>query len=321
MYDERKTMLIVKSIRIRPAYLILTMVGFSVIFQNPFGGPVLSQESSGKRNYSGPEPTGLELSDLPVEAGQFRRLIARPRYFFFEDAKNLEICKAIEDHDLDSLKKLTKPGVDLNKQEKGGITVLYWAFMQDNPEAFEWLLEQGANPDLKLSYDKTLYPAFVGGFIVGKLRPPTYASGRESFYYSNESVLFAIVSRYGIRQKFLEPALKFTRDPNQRDDGTGGTLLHYFTYFHTATEEGIELLLKYGVDINATDKHGSTALLLFEGSPKFRLFLLEKGADPFVKDERGVDLLSIIVSDLKRDPKNNPYIPIKEFIEKKRITP
>ncbi len=266
------------------------------------------------------KPTGFELSDLPAEAGKFRRLIARPRSFFFEDTKNLEICKAIEDHDLDSLKKLTKPGIDLNKQEKGGITVLYWAFMQDNPEAFEWLLEQGANPDLKLSIDETLTDAFVGALILADPRPPSYAYGREDFYYFNESVLFAIVSRYPMRQKFLEPALKFTCDPNQRD-GNGGTLLLRFANFGMPTEEAIELLLKYGVDINATDKYGSTALMYYLIRPKLCLFLLEKGADPFVKDKVGNDLLSYIGHDLKRPHKNNPYIPIKEFIEKKRITP
>lgn len=263
------------------------------------------------------KPTAFELSDLPAEAGKFRRLIARPRSFFFEDTKNLEICKAIEDHDLDSLKKLTKPGIDLNKQEKGGITVLYWAFMQDNPEAFEWLLEQGANPDLKLSIDETLTHAFVGALILAEPRPPSYAYGREDFYYFNESVLFAIVSRYPIRQKFLESALKYTRDPNQRD-GNGGTLLHRFSIFVGGTEEAFELLLKYGVDINATNKYGSTAVMEFYGFPTLCLFLLNRGADPTIKDHAGRDLRSFVDANLKRRP-DDPYPrKVKDRLEKNR---
>ena len=72
------------------------------------------------------------------------------------------------------------------------------------------------------------------------------------------------------------------------------------TYLHRAVMEGakpfvIEFLLKRGVDINARNAQGETALLIaaWTGREELVEVLLNKGADPNVKTRNGLSPLKV----------------------------
>lgn len=238
---------------------------------------------------------------------QRKHLIALPSTFFFESESGLAICRAIEDKDMMALNDLIASGVDLNRQEKGGITVLFWAFMKNNLDAFKMFLDHGANPDLSLNFDESLRHAFTGKADPNPKRP--YGT---SFSYWNESVIYSIVTKWPSRHEFLEPALKASRDPSH-SDVTGGTLYHRCAVFY-ADPRLIEILLKYPIDLNVQNVSGETACayLLRNGKHAACLQLLKHGADPSICDKEGKNLqaiLNIELAAISRQAQTTPLSP------------
>ena len=71
---------------------------------------------------------------------------------FFDTANELTICEAMSSSDMGKVTKLLQSGVELNTPGKLGVTVLHWAFFEDNLLAYELLLKNGASPDRKLDF-------------------------------------------------------------------------------------------------------------------------------------------------------------------------
>jgi hypothetical protein len=69
---------------------------------------------------------------------------------YFTDPKVIALCKAIEANDLAEMERLVKEGADVNTQGKGNMTPLLWAFPDDQLPRFKWLLEHGADPNVKI---------------------------------------------------------------------------------------------------------------------------------------------------------------------------
>jgi len=69
---------------------------------------------------------------------------------YFTDPKVIALCKAIEANDLAEMERLVKEGADVNAQGKGKMTPLLWAFPDNHLPRFKWLLEHGADPNVKI---------------------------------------------------------------------------------------------------------------------------------------------------------------------------
>jgi len=69
---------------------------------------------------------------------------------YFTDPKVIALCKAIEANDLAEMERLVKEGADVNAQGKGNMTPLLWAFPDNHLPRFRWLLEHGADPNVKI---------------------------------------------------------------------------------------------------------------------------------------------------------------------------
>lgn len=69
--------------------------------------------------------------------------------------KEAELLKtAIIDDDLEKISRLIDEGVDINETGLGGLTALHIAFFLDtNPQPFELLLKNGADPTVNLTFD------------------------------------------------------------------------------------------------------------------------------------------------------------------------
>ena len=69
---------------------------------------------------------------------------------YFTDPKVIALCRAIEANDLAEMERLVQAGTDVNARGKGNMTPLLWAFPDNHVPRFKWLLEHGADPNVKI---------------------------------------------------------------------------------------------------------------------------------------------------------------------------
>lgn len=164
-----------------------------------------------------------------------------PTRKLFNNEALQQVCRAIANVDSKVLEKLLDSNLDLNEVGEDGLTVLFFAYMEGNFPSFLKLLEKGAKPDFPLT--RTL------DVLVGHVIPQ-----------KGETVLLTACNPYE-RTRFLEAALKYTDDPNQRN-AYGMTALHIFlsNYPFTGSEERLRAMLEAGIDPLATDNFGKTAI-------------------------------------------------------------
>jgi len=89
--------------------------------------------------------------------------------------------------------------------------------------------------------------------------------------------------------KRLEELIQDGADVNETDWDRGNTPIHWACA--AGNLDAIEVLLEYGAEINAQNKHGRTPLhcLISERYDKIALWLIQYcGADPHIQDKRGV---------------------------------
>ena len=94
---------------------------------------------------------------------------------FFTDPQVIALCDAIAANDVARMKKLIAAGADVNARGKGNMTPLLWAFVDNKPERFRLLLEDGANPNVYIESDFGNRQAFIPGDSV------THMASRSTF--------------------------------------------------------------------------------------------------------------------------------------------
>ncbi|MEQ8790805.1 MAG: hypothetical protein RIC55_31195 [Pirellulaceae bacterium] len=204
---------------------------------------------------------------------------------FFDSEAALRACKLISERKHEELKQLLGSDFDVNQSGKKGMTLLYWAFGEDNQEAFQLLLDSGADPDKKLTEPITT---------------------RNSWLFAGDSILFTAMRKS--KWDFFFAALEHTSNIDQRDV-EGKTLLLACMgtdAIYGTSGETLQRIIDAGVPLDAMNKYGDTATMnaLFRDRPLHCLRMLEAGADPEIHNARGrtiYDLLSIrLQADLQR---------------------
>jgi len=193
----------------------------------------------------------------------------------FTGPNELQICKVISSRDQERLKALLESGVELNTPGKFGFTLLYWAYVEGNLEAFKLLLEHGADPDHRLTHD---FRWSEDGPVENLY---TERGARYFFpFVKGHSIFFTTLQQF--QPAYCCAALKYSKNVNQLDHGDRGeNMLHRFLITGTANPVGLRMLIDAGVDLNAKGRFGLTpcrmALMV---DPALCLQLLEAGADP-----------------------------------------
>ncbi|MDI6402037.1 ankyrin repeat domain-containing protein [Balneolaceae bacterium ANBcel3] len=208
---------------------------------------------------------GVELN--PVRAG-------RPPIIVAADNNRGEVSVQIT-------RILLEHGVDIDTKDQWGLTPLMYALRWgSSPELAEFLLDHGAD-------------AFI-------IADPSYSSGHSNFR-GYTTLMFAIRNSGNSRLPAIERMLRKGLDVNYSQSDHDFPL-SLASCGSQASLEKVRLLLDYGADINhQSHGNGTTALQCAAYFRETEIFsyLLEHGADIYIKDHEGYDLFSWV--ELRRE--------------------
>jgi ankyrin repeat protein len=230
----------------------------------------------------------LAAERVAIEQPARIRLIAKTSDFFFQRRNSRILARAIEAGDTAGVQRWVPRFSDLDQAEVGGVTFLFWALMQDNLEAFQLLLERGADPEATLELaDQRLAEALVG----------ETNGGYRFSYCHRDSILFGIVRNQPFRCRYLPTVLAHRPDVDRRDQA-GQSLLHLVLSQagHVCQTSSLQRLIASGIDVNARNPAGETPLVLAwkAGNELNCRRLLEAGADPRLADASGRNLIDYL---------------------------
>lgn len=223
---------------------------------------------------------GAQLGSTPLESAihQGKRDVVRAMLEFVDVGfrrKNgmTPLHMAAQYNDEALLRLLLDKGADVAAQDDRNDTTLHLAVPHENAELVKLLLERGADP----ATTNRMHHSAV--FIAGR-RPfkPVY---RLLLEYTN--IEYRTKQKRSLLHLAIEPINLFQPPPPSR--------------LEIEDVELIRHLLEKGININAQDAHGKTALAICTqyGCEVLVRLLLDKGADPNVRDHNQTTALHVAV--------------------------
>ncbi|KMQ50404.1 Ankyrin [Chitinispirillum alkaliphilum] len=206
---------------------------------------------------------------MPQSLSQFIALLNMRRMKaeeFFSKDMEIEFAKAIERGNTKKMRSIINNGLDINAQGKDGINFLTWAFLKFRKDSFEFLIRNGADPNLK--NDR--------GYSV---------------------VAFAAMAK---DIHYLQLLLRNGADPNTTVPLKTRPILSVCVA--ARKKDFVELLIRFGADINLQDKGGYTPMAAGMVHNQYDTIyrLLKLGADPTLTDRFGRNLYDM----MKTQPDN-----------------
>lgn len=170
---------------------------------------------------------------------------------YFTNRAEIDMCHAVEKGDTNRIQKLLDDELRVHTQGNvDDMTFLMWSLLKQNKISYQYLLEQGADPNQLTTPKDSKYPSSVMNMAV---------MPEDTFW--------------------LKLALKYGGDPNTPK----GNESIIFEAISQERNENIKLLLEAGADINYQNKISKkTPLIQAIGRDRFNIafMLLEKGANP-----------------------------------------
>ncbi|WP_129140396.1 ankyrin repeat domain-containing protein [Modicisalibacter coralii] len=205
----------------------------------------------------------LSMLTLPACAGYSKQ----PSYYFKDEAQ-LALARAAGDGDIQAMQRALDRGADPNTMGEDGMTPLFWAVtMQPNIEAVRYLLAHGGDPDL-VTVDKD-------------------APGR------SKAILLYQAYR-NPEPAFIEAVLEAGANPDIIVDDDQNTLLSQSMADKRLGQ--IEMLIKYGADVNIRSKFDYTPLYsaVIGQEYKTALAILNAGGDPGLENSNGKSVVDTV---------------------------
>ena len=183
---------------------------------------------------------------------------SKPPYASYFSKEEYPIIEAIHNKDKETLRNMMKQSWNINSRGKEGMTYLEYTVFTDNYKMTEFLLENGADPNLLSLVD------------------PNDRYGPEGMLPLSS----ACHSKHSI--KFVKLLIKYGANVND-DRAT----LPIFAAALNNDKQKIEYLLEYGADINRLQDGFRTVITAEATAGKWPmvLWLWDKGADPMKTGE------------------------------------
>jgi uncharacterized protein len=214
---------------------------------------------------------------------------------YFKD-KPLDLCKAIDRGDSAEIEKLVRAGVNINTKGKLDVTPIFYSILGKNrdPKVFEFLLKQGADPNIPIAFgNSTIY-----FFCNGVLNPIT----------NNVSTVYLAASLP--TQDFFDIVLRYKANPNKVKGSNSSPLFAIISNYNISQLKRIDMLktlIISGADINSTEgeEEFTTVQIACISSYQIAVFLIENGANPLMCDNRGFSPIHILSNTIDGD--SDPY--------------
>jgi ankyrin repeat protein len=206
---------------------------------------------------------GCRPMAVPFEGRSIKQV---PPGDLYPDPLQVRLAVAVDEGDAAAVEAAVREGADVHAWGKDGYSILYWAMARKNVAGFEVLLKNGAD-------------------VTGDYRDPAVVK---------ENRLRDFIVRLTLEvadSGFLKAALRQGLDPNYvLDKDSNESLLFLAGGRHN--EPALRLLLDSGANIEQQNQLGYTALgeAMLRRDFKTMRFLMERGADPTVKNIFGHDL-------------------------------
>ncbi|MDB6168065.1 MAG: Ankyrin [Verrucomicrobia bacterium] len=185
---------------------------------------------------------------------------------YFKNPVEARFVEAVVSGDTKTLSKLIQEGVNVNATGREGMRPLFWAIGQGNVKGFEFLLLNGADPNI-------VAPSSSGDGI---------------------SVSVMGLSAIAANPAYLRLALRHGGDPNA-SAGYGNRTIIFESIMNNRLPN-VQLLIEAGANLNHQDISGSPPIQDAATIGNFDMVyvLLNSGANPKLKDRWGYDLAADI---------------------------
>ena len=194
---------------------------------------------------------------------------------YFLTKPQLDLAIAAEKGKTNKMDALLRAGADVNARSKYGMTVLFWCLLQQNKNAFEFLLEHGADPNVQMDTNA-----------------PTL---EETLGLAGTSVMDVAPRKTDVW--YLDQVLKHGGNPNLVNPVSKRTPIYWVMLsIRQENLKNMEILLAAGAQVNFQDgQRGYTPLMFAALSSRYDMAytLLEAGADPAIKDFHGDTIVRI----------------------------
>ncbi|MDO4551169.1 MAG: hypothetical protein Q4C96_07965 [Planctomycetia bacterium] len=245
---------------------------------------------------------------------------------FFKDSDVLELIRAIEYDDLDTIKACVKKGVDVNAKGLMNVTPLVWALLADH-KTFRCLLELGADPNVPVEITHTEARGS------DRLRAPVGMNGSVLRMICEKHICFhALMAKVSgvshaesVPPYQLRDALAFGADPNEiyYKNASDSLLMESYKRYYEHRLECIQLLLEAGADPNYKNPTGQTTFDILmkwdtgkEKDVKFFLLFLNAGFDIYYVAPLPAFDMVLAYLQLERDEDLQKSVILKELEEK-----
>jgi hypothetical protein len=206
---------------------------------------------------------GCRPTAAPFEGRSMKQI---PPGEFYADPLQVRLAEAVDAGDAAAVESAVRDGADVHVWGKDGYSILYWAMARKNVSGFEALLKNGADVASDYRAPAVLKENRLRDFIVR---------------------LTLEVADPG----FLKAALRQGLDPDYvLDKDSNESLLFLAGGQHN--EPALQLLIDSGANIEQQNHLGYTPLgeAMLRRDFKSMWFLMERGADPTVRNTFGHDL-------------------------------
>jgi len=206
---------------------------------------------------------------------------------YFEVKPQLALAEAAASGNTEKLKQLLVEGVQVDGRGKEGMTALIWAILQQNKKGFQYLLENGADPNIQMTDSNLAASDLTAGNSA-----MSFAAMHEDPWY------LEIVLKHGGNPNLVNPINGLTPifECIMRSTRSSSRLMH------------VKMLIAAGANLNFQGKNGETPIIAGATTSSYDLVyaMLEGGADPAIKDKWGYTVLSEIRA-IHTDPASEQY--------------